>query len=129
MPKMLWFVLGALVLGLAACSSKNANLAATVSGTPTPLPTGTSAKVTAIYLATPRPGQTVVETTEINGGANTSVAPIASQVTGSDGTTTFTALTPGNTYCWYFDFVVSPTETIRQSACTNSWNTGVQVGV
>jgi hypothetical protein len=128
MSKKLWFVLGALVLGLAACNS-NGGINATVSATPTPIPTGTTAVVTAVYQATPRPGQTVVETTELNGGPNTGVAPIASQVTGATGMTTFTGLTPGNTYCWYFDFVVSATETIRQSACLNGWNNGVTVGI
>ncbi|HVS46211.1 MAG TPA: hypothetical protein VMS32_06035 [Verrucomicrobiae bacterium] len=127
MSKKLWFVLGALVLGLAACTS-NPTVSVTPTAAPTAIPTGTIALVTALYLAIPRPNQTVNETTELNGGPNTGVAPIASQVTAANGTTTFTGLTPGNTYCWYFDFVVSPTETIRQSACNNHWNNGVTVG-
>ena len=127
MSKKLWFVLGALVLGLAACNS-NQNVPATPAATATPVPTATAATITAVYLATPRAGQTVNETTELNGGPNTGVAPIASQITGASGTTTFTGLTPGNIYCWYFDYIVSPTETIRQSYCTNAWSNGVTVG-
>lgn len=128
MSKKLWFVLGALILGLAACNSNQNVPTSTPTTAPTAVPTATAATVTAMYSGIARANQTIVETTELNGGPNTGVAPIAQQVTGGTGTTTFTGLTPGNTYCWYFDYVVSSNETIRQSACTNGWNNGVTVG-
>ena len=121
MPKKIWFVLGALVLGLSACSS-NPNIygGAVATASPSPIPTGTTALITAVYNGVSVANQTVIETPEANGGPNTS-APIATMVTNSTGQATFTGLTPGTSYCWYFDYVVNSTTTTRQSACTNSW--------
>ncbi|HEY5257146.1 MAG TPA: hypothetical protein VIJ12_02070 [Candidatus Baltobacteraceae bacterium] len=125
MPKKIWFAVGALVLGLSACNS-NSNIygGAVPTASPSPIPTGTIAVVTASYNGTRLPNQTINETTEVNGGPNTS-ATIATMVTNSTGQATFTGLTPGASYCWYFDYVVNSTTTTRQSACTNSWATVV----
>jgi len=129
MPKKFVFalvLLGVTVL-VAGC---NKSAGGVVSPTATPIPTGTTATITALYKGTALNNQPIME---YNTNGNTtnpqpSGAAIATQNTNSSGQTTFTGLTPGGYYCWQYQYQVNPTTLSTQTYCGNAWAAGVQLG-
>jgi hypothetical protein len=126
MPKKIWIAI--VLLGLAACN--NNTTGSTVAPTPTPVPTATSVTITALYQGTALNNQPIMEYNTNGSTTNPqpSGAPIATQNTDTLGQTLFTGLTPGNYYCWRYQYAVNSTTTSTQTYCGNAWSNGVQLG-
>jgi len=129
MPKKfaLVFALAGITAAMAACNKENTGV---VAPTPTPVPTATSVTITALYQGTDLNNQPIMEY-DTNGSTTNpqpSGAPIATQNTNSSGQTTFTGLTPGNYYCWRYQYAVNSTTTSTQTYCGNNWSNGIQLG-
>jgi len=123
MPKRFAFALALVALALAACNSKY-NPYGTVTPIPSPTattyspnPNVTSAIVEVTVSSQPAAGALVSEATPDPNGNLSTAAPIAQATTGPNGQVTFSSLTPGQVYCWWYNF--SPT--VQSSNCTKYW--------
>jgi hypothetical protein len=134
MPKKIWFIAGALMLGLAACSGGNGVVGPTPTPGPTPLNPATQTTITAKYAGTLLSNQPIIEYANAGTAANPFPgAVIATQNTGTSGTTLgttiFTSLTPGTVYCWQYVYMPGPPPaTVTATVCTNSWAVGLTLG-
>ncbi|HTZ53556.1 MAG TPA: hypothetical protein VMB20_00715 [Candidatus Acidoferrum sp.] len=130
MPKrILSIAFAATALALAACNSNyNPNdlygtpLPTATQATATPNPTITAAIVTVYASSQPLPNWPVGLYHSVNGNAG---SLISSQNTDSTGTTTFTGLTPGTTYCFQSSFTPPGGLSTTTSICNYTWFNGV----
>lgn len=104
------------VLALSACGGGVGG------GSSTP-PSVTSVLIITTKGGTPVANQPVVLSTGESGTIpnETPTGVIATQTTNASGQTTFTALSPGMTYCWTWSYQASPSQLEQQSTCTNGW--------
>ncbi len=130
MPKrILMLAFAATALALAACNSGyNPN---DLYGTPaptstiaptTPNPTVSSALVTVYVSNSPLPNQPINLYNDTNGNIGSF---IATQVTGSTGSTTFTGLTPAANYCFTTSYTPAGGLPQNASQCGFYWFAGI----
>jgi energy-converting hydrogenase Eha subunit F len=129
MPKRILSIAFAVTaLALAACNAGyNPN---DLYGTPaptstiataTPNPTITAAIVSVYASSQPLPNWPVTLSQSVNGNAG---AVITTQNTDSTGTTTFTGLTAGTTYCFQASYTAPGGLSTTQTKCNYTWFNG-----
>lgn len=134
MPKrMLLIALAVTSMALVACgASYNPNdlygtpePAATATPVQTPNPTLSAAIVTVTVSGSPLPNEPVNLYADVNG--HISGMPIATQTTGSAGTTTFSNLTPAKNYCFNSSYTPAAAGSLtqNQTICTDLWGFGI----
>ena len=128
MPKrILGFSLAIFAVTLAACGGSGSGVVAptaTPTLSPTPVPTASAAVVTVNVSASPTAGvQVAMSTPDANGRPGT---PIATQTTDPTGVTTFSNLTPTQSYCFVATYVPgAPGLNQTKSNCSPYWGYGI----
>lgn len=125
------FAFAATALALAACNSGyNVNdlygtpAPTATTATATPNPVDSAAVVLVTVSSSPLPNQPVSVSTDVNG---TRGSLIATQMTDSTGTTTFTGLTPATNYCFTSSYTPPGSLPQNYSNCNYTWFNGLTI--